>query len=159
MLAVLYLLFKNRLIWDQKGIDEGVSLLREAHCHRVSGREPPGRCQLQAAIATCRVLALHADTTDFARAAFLYDSLARIAPSPVADLNGAVAVGMSEGSEVGPALVDKLEKAGSLKGCYLLPTTKADPLRRLGRWNEASWHCRGAHGLAPSAAERRYLSK
>ena len=98
-------------------------------------------------------------STDFGRVAMLYDRLARLAPSPVVELNRAVAVAMSQGPDAGLALIDRLEDARSLEGYYLLPAAKADLLRRLGRMPEASQEYRRARELAPSETERRYLSK
>jgi RNA polymerase sigma-70 factor (ECF subfamily) len=98
-------------------------------------------------------------STDFARVALLYDSLAQIAPSPVIELNRAVAVAMSQGPEAGLALIEQLDRARSLEGYYLLPAAKADLLRRLGRKTEASFEYQRARDLAPTEAERRYLGK
>ena len=76
-------------------------------------------------------------STDFAQVASLYDALAQIAPSPVVELNRAVAVAMSQGPEAGLALIDQLDLTRSLEGYYLLPAAKADLLRRLGRRTRA----------------------
>lgn len=150
---------QDRSLWDADAISEGVALLRTADRRCLERGERPGRYQLQAAIAGCHVVARDAGSTDFARVAVLYESLALIAPSPVVELNRAVAVAMSQGAEAGLALVDALDRAGSLDGYYLLSATRADLLRRLGRTTEAARDYRRARDLAPSEVERRYLSR
>ena len=135
-------------------IAEGVALL-EAALRR--GR--PGPYQLQAAIAACHATAADAADTDWAEIAALYDELARFLPSPVVELNRAVAVAMADGPEAGLALVDALEASGALAGYHLLPATRADLLRRLGRRTEAAAAYREALELASTDAERRYLDR
>lgn len=150
---------QDRLLWDQDAVGEGTAVLREAGHRRRGGNEQPGRYELQAAIAACHMAARDAASTDFARIAHLYDALAFIAPSPVVDLNRAVAVAMSQGPEAGLELIDRLDETGPLGGYYLFPATKADLLRRLGRKAEAANEYRRARELAPSEAERRYLGR
>src|SRR5690606_17261600 len=115
--------------------------------------------QVQAAIAACHAGAPDAASTDWSQIAALYRVLARLAPSPVVDLNHAVAVAMTEGVPAGLALVDELAESGRLDGYYLLPATRADLLRRQGRVTEAAAAYEQALELAPSAAERRYLTR
>jgi RNA polymerase sigma-70 factor (ECF subfamily) len=114
---------------------------------------------VQAAIAACHVTAARAADTDWAQIARLYGQLARFLPTPVVELNRAVAVGMAEGPEAGLALVTALEAAGQLTGYHLLPATKADLYRRLGRAQEAAACYREALELASTDAERRYLRR
>lgn len=150
---------QDRGLWDKVGVAEAVALLAAADQMGVSCRSRPGSYRVQAAIAACHMSAPDSGSTDFARVALLYDALARIAPSPVVELNRAVAVAMSHGPEAGLALIDQLDRTRSLDGYYLLPAAKADLLRRLGRKTEASCEYQRARDLAPSEAERRYLTK
>ncbi|GAP55522.1 uncharacterized protein R00370 [Arthrobacter sp. Hiyo6] len=150
---------QNRKSWDQASIAEALALLADADRLGVSRGFLPGNYRVQAAIAACHMTARDFGCTDFARIALLYGSLARISPSPVVELNRAVAVAMSQGPKPGLVLIDQLDRTRSLEGYYLLPAAKADLLRRLGRTTEASGEYRRARDLAPSEAERRYLSK
>lgn len=150
---------QDRERWDRAATAEAVALLAAADRAGISLGARPGSYRIQAAIAACHMTARDFGSTDFGRVAMLYDRLARLAPSPVLELNRAVAVAMSQGPDAGLALIDRLEDARSLEGYYLLPAAKADLLRRLGRMPEASQEYRRARELAPSEAERRYLSK
>ena len=145
---------QDRGAWDAAEIGEGVAVLEGA---LRLGR--PGPYQVQAAIAACHVTAARAADTDWAQIARLYGQLARFLPTPVVELNRAVAVGMSEGPEAGLSLVTALEASGKLTGYHLLPATKADLYRRLGRADEAAACYREALGLASTDAERRYLGR
>jgi RNA polymerase sigma-70 factor (ECF subfamily) len=145
---------QDRSRWDASQIAEGTRLL-EAALQR--GR--PGPYQVQAAIAACHATAAEAADTDWAQIAALYGQLARLVPSAVVRLNRAVAVGMRDGPAAGLALVDQLERAGELAGYHLLPATRADLLRRLGRRDEAAAAYREALELAPTEPERRYLAR
>ncbi len=145
---------QDRARWDAAEISEGVSVLEAA---LRQGR--PGSYQVQAAIAACHVTAARAADTDWAQIALLYGQLARFLPTPVVELNRAVAVGMAEGPEAGLSLVAGLEASGKLTGYHLLPATKADLFRRLGRLDDAAACYREAMGLASTDAERRYLSR
>jgi tetratricopeptide (TPR) repeat protein len=145
---------QDRGRWDAAEISEGVPLLEAA---LRLGR--PGPYQVQAAIAACHVTAARAADTDWGQIARLYGQLARFLPTPVVELNRAVAVGMAEGPEAGLALVAALEAEGKLTGYHLLPATKADLYRRLGRPDEAAACYREAISLASTDAERRYLSR
>ena len=124
-----------------------------------AGSRGPGPYQLQAAIAACHARAARAEDTDWAEIARLYALLARVAPSPVVELNRAVAVGMADGPAAGLALADELEASGKLAGYHLLPATRADLLRRLGRFADAAEAYQDALGLAATGAERRYLER
>jgi RNA polymerase sigma-70 factor, ECF subfamily len=145
---------QDRSRWDANQIIEGVRLL-EAALRR--GR--PGPYQVQAAIAACHATAAEAADTDWAQIAALYEQLAELAPSAVVRLNRAVAVGMRDGPAAGLALVEQLEQAGELAGYHLLPATRADLLRRLGRADAAAIAYREALELVPTEPERRYLSR
>jgi RNA polymerase sigma-70 factor (ECF subfamily) len=110
---------------------------------------------VQAAIAACHATARTAADTDWPQIAALY---AQLKQTPVVALNRAVAIGMADGHAVGLKLVDELA-AGPLAGYHLLPATRADFLRRLGRHAEAATSYREAIGLATNDAERRYLER
>jgi len=145
---------QDRARWDRNAIDEGVELLDAA-----LRRAQPGPYQVQAAISACHATAPDAASTDWPQIAALYGELVRMAPTPVVALNRAVAVAMADGPEAGLALVDELEASGALHGYGLLPATRADLLRRLGRRSEAAAAYRQAIELAGADAERRYLER
>src|SRR5947208_29512 len=145
---------QDRTRWDRNAIDEGVELLDAA-----LRRAQPGPYQVQAAIAACHATAPDAAATDWPQIAALYGELVRMTPTPVVALNRAVAVAMANGPEAGLALVDELEASGALRGYHLLPATRADLLRRLGRRTEAAAAYRRALDLAGADAERRYLER
>ncbi|MCX5079422.1 RNA polymerase sigma factor [Streptomyces sp. NBC_00401] len=144
---------QDRRRWDQGLIAEGVEMLDQA----LAGRRT-GPYQVQAAIAACHATAPDAASTDWPQIAVLYAELARLAPSPVVELNRAVAVAMADGIPAGLALVDELAASGRLDGYHLLPATRADLLRRSGRRAEAGQAYEEALKLAPTEAERRYLT-
>ena len=145
---------QDRTRWDQQEIGEGAGLV-EAALRR--GR--PGPYQLQAAIAACHATAPDAAGTDWAEIALLYGELAPMVPSPVVQLNRAVAVAMADGPAAGLELVGAIEASGALSGYHLLPATRADLLRRLGRHGAAARSYREALALATTDAERRYLAR
>ncbi|MFG2937454.1 RNA polymerase sigma factor [Streptomyces sp. NPDC048282] len=145
---------QDRTAWDRAAIDEGAALLEGA-----LRRGRPGPYQIQAAVAACHTTAATAADTDWADIAGLYGELQRYVPSPVVRLNRAVAVGMAEGGEAGLALVAELEAADELTGYHLLPATRADLLRRMGRLREAAESYARALELVENAAERRFLEK
>jgi RNA polymerase sigma-70 factor (ECF subfamily) len=140
---------QDRTRWDHAQITEGEQLL-DATLRRGS----PGPYQVQAAVAACHATARTAADTDWPQIAALYGQLQQ---TPVVALNRAVAIGMADGPAVGLKLVDELA-AGPLAGYHLLPATRADFLRRLGRATEAADAYREALELAATEAERRYLS-
>lgn len=144
---------QDRSRWDRRQIAEGTAVLEAALAER-----RPGPYQVQAAVAACHAEAVDAAATDWAQIALLYGELARMAPGPVVELNRAVAVAMAEGPEAGLALVDAIASGGELASYHLLPATRADLLRRLGRRREAESAYREALALAPTATERRYLA-
>jgi RNA polymerase sigma-70 factor (ECF subfamily) len=144
---------QDRFRWDRALITEGVATLDEALAMRRTGPY-----QVQAAIAACHVTAPEAASTDWPQIATLYAELSRLAPSPVVELNRAVAVAMADGIPAGLALVDELTASGRLDGYHLLPATQADLLRRDGRAAEARAAYEEALKLAQTEAERRYLT-
>ena len=145
---------QDRGLWDREAIDEACKILDRAVRLR-----RPGPYQLQAAIAACHAQAPTAGETDWREIAVLYERLSEMAPTPVVLLNRAVAVAIADGPAAGLALVDELEQAGALSDYYLLPATRADLLRRLQRNREATSAYRRALELAPTDAERRFLSR
>ena len=144
---------QDRFRWDRSLITEGVATLDEALVMRRTGPY-----QVQAAIAACHATAPEAASTDWPQIATLYAELSRLAPSPVVELNRAVAVAMADGIPAGLALVDELTASGRLDGYHLLPATQADLLRRDGRAAEARAAYEEALKLAQTEAERRYLT-
>jgi RNA polymerase sigma-70 factor, ECF subfamily len=147
---------QDRARWDRIQIDEGVTLAETAL--RTAG-QPPGSYALQAAIAAVHAEAPTAAATDWRQIAGLYGMLARVHPSPVVELNRAVAVAMAGGVERGLALVDELDRRGELAEYHLLPVARAELLRRLGRHDEAAESYRRALALVSNEAERRHLDK
>jgi RNA polymerase sigma-70 factor (ECF subfamily) len=145
---------QDRTRWDRSTIEEGVALLDAA-----LRRGRPGPYQVQAAIAACHATAPDGAATDWAEIAALYGELARMMPTPVVELNRAVAVAMADGPEAGLALVEALDASGALGEYHLLPATRADLLRRLDRRAEAAAAYRTALALTTSDAERRYLER
>ena len=145
---------QDRTRWDRPAIDEGLRLLDAA-----IRRTQPGPYQVQAAIVACHATAERAADTDWVEIAGLYGELERMVPSPVVGLNRAVAVAMADGPEAGLAMVDAIAATGALEGYYLLPATRADLLRRLGRSLEAAAAYRDALALASTDAESRYLAR
>ncbi|TYB41309.1 RNA polymerase sigma factor [Actinomadura chibensis] len=144
---------QDRSRWDGALIAEGV-----AELDRALARRRTGPYQVQAAIAACHATAPGAAATDWPQIAALYGELARLAPSPVVELNRAVAVAMADGVPAGLALVEELAASGRLDGYHLLPATRADLLRRDGRPGEARAAYEEALRLAPTEPERRYLA-
>ena len=144
---------QDRSRWDRALIDEGVATLDAA-----LALARTGPYQVQAAIAACHAGAPDAASTDWPQIAALYARLAQLAPSPVVDLNRAVAVAMVDGLPAGLRMVDEVAASGLLDGYHLLPATRADLLRRAGRAAEAREAYEQALELAPTEAERRYLA-
>jgi len=147
------LLDQDRSRWDPLLIRRGLAAL--ARSEALGGSRGP--YALQAALAACHAEARRADATDWPRIADLYAQLAAIAPSPVVELNRAVAVGMAEGPAAGLALVDALRDEPSLARYHLLPTVRGDLLARLGRDGEARAEFERAAALTRNVAERRLL--
>ena len=145
---------QDRALWNREAVAEGVGLLAAA-----MRRGSPGPYQLQAAIAACHATAPEAADTDWAEISRLYGELARLVPSPVVELNRAVAVAMAEGPTAGLSLIEELQASGKLQGYHLLPATRADLLRRLGRRIDAVSAYEEALELAATDAERRYIAR
>jgi RNA polymerase sigma-70 factor (ECF subfamily) len=145
---------QDRSRWDQAQIAEGVALVDAAFTG--CGLGP---YQLEAAIAVLHATAPSAEATDWTEIAALYGVLARIAPSPVVELNRAVAVAMADGAGAGLAQVEGLARSGELEGSYLLHATRADLLRRLGRGAEAADAYRRALALVGTGPEQRFLER
>ena len=144
---------QNRGLWDQLLIQRGLTALARAES---LGAEP-GWYVLQAAIAACHARARTADATDWHRIAELYQQLARMAPSPVIELNRAVAVGMASGPEAGLAIVDAIAGEPALKDYHLLPSVRGDLLEKLGRHAEARDEFTRAAALTRNSRERDLL--
>jgi RNA polymerase sigma-70 factor (ECF subfamily) len=145
---------QDRSLWDNEAIEDGCTLL-----DRAIRLGQDGPYQLLAAIAACHATAPTAGDTDWVAVAKLYEQLYRMNPSPVVALNRAVAIAMADGPAEGLALVDDVEAGGALSDYYLLPATRADLLRRLGRTEEAEVAYRHAIEMAPSEPERRFLHR
>jgi RNA polymerase sigma-70 factor, ECF subfamily len=118
---------------------------------------PLGPYTLQAAIAACHARAPTAEETDWARVVALYDALAQVAPSPVVELNRAVAVSMAFGPAAALDIVDRLADEARLKSYYLLPSVRADLLEKLGRYDEARREFSRAAGMTQNVRERTLL--
>ena len=146
------LLDQNRARWDHLLIRRGLAALA-----RAEALGPGGTYTLQAAIAACHARAPTADQTDWGRIAGLYAELSRIAPSPVVELNRAVAVAMAEGPAAGLAIVDALANDPILAGSHMLPGVRADLLMKLGRLPEAQADFERAAALTRNMRERGLL--
>lgn len=147
------LLEQNRARWDQLLIRRGLAALVRAES--LGGALGP--YALQAAIAACHGRARTADETDWARIAALYDALAELAPSPIVELNRAVALSMAFGPAAGLEVVDPLLAEPALKGYHLLPTVRGDLLFKLGRRDEARREFDRAAALTRNTRERALL--
>ena len=144
---------QDRSRWNQEFIREGTALAEAAL------RTSPGPYSVQAAIAAVHANAARAEDTDWRQIAALYDILRRLQPTPVVELNRAVAVAMAEGPLTGLRLLDELEAKEELNGYYLLPAARADFLRRLNRWTDSATAYRQALALVSNEAERRFLER
>jgi len=152
----IVLLEQNRALWDQLLIHRGLAALARAEeLSRAQGSI--GTYTLQAAIAACHARALTAEATDWPRIAALYAELAQVAPSPIIELNRAVAVAMAEGPAAGLAILDAIAGEPALKNYHLLPGVRADLLRKLGRLGEARAEFERAAGLTQNSRERELL--
>ena len=147
------LLDQDRARWDHVLIRRGLAALERAE--QLGGALGP--YALQAAIAACHARARTPEETDWARIAALYDALAQLAPSPVVQLNRAVALAMAFGPATGLELVDTLTSEPSLKGYYLLPSVRGDLLAKLGRFDEARHEFVRAASLTRNERERTLL--
>jgi RNA polymerase sigma factor (sigma-70 family) len=148
------LLDQNRARWDPLLVRRGLAALGRAE--KLS-RGAFGPYTVQAAIAACHARARSAEETEWERIAALYDALAQLTPSPVVELNRAVAVGMASGPEAGLELVDALAAEGALGGYHLLHSVRADLLAKLGREEEARRELERAATMTENARERELL--
>jgi RNA polymerase sigma-70 factor (ECF subfamily) len=151
----ILILDQNRALWDQLLIRRGLAGLERAH--RLGGM--PGPYTLQAAIAACHARALVPEETDWERIATLYAELAQLLPSPIVDLNRAVAIAMAFGPQAGLALVDHLALEPALQSYHLLPSVRGDLLAKLGRFQEACGEFERAASLTRNQRERQLLLK
>jgi RNA polymerase sigma-70 factor, ECF subfamily len=149
----ILLLDQNRARWDRLLIQRGLAALERA----AALGDPQGPYVIQAEIAACHARALAAEQTDWRRIAALYDVLATVSPSPVIELNRAVAVSMAFGPEAGLRLVDELKAAPDLRGYHLLPSVRADLLFKLGRMSEARAEFELAASQTQNVRERKLL--
>ena len=151
----ILLLNQDRSRWDQLLIRRGFAALRRAE--RLGADVALGPYALQAAIAACHARARTAGETDWHRIAALYDALAQLTPSPVVELNRAVAVAMAFGPAAGLEITDALTAEPSLKAYHLLPSVRGDLLFKLGRFTEAQAEFERAATLTQNAREREFL--
>ncbi len=147
------LLDQNRARWDPLLIRRGLAALARAEA--LGGALGP--YALQAAIAACHARAARAEDTDWPRIAALYDALTQLAPSPVVELNRAVAVAMAFGPAEGLRIADDLAASGALDGYHLLPAVRGDLLAKLGRFDEARAAFERAAGMTRNGRERALL--
>jgi len=145
---------QDRTLWHAAQIAEGLGLVEDA-----LRRGAEGPYALQAAIVALHAQAKSASETDWHQIAALYELLLQVQPSPVVELNRAVAVAMSQGPAEGLRLLDSLEERKVLLDYYLLPSARADLLRRMERWEEAEMAYEQALTLASNGAERRFLER
>jgi RNA polymerase sigma factor (sigma-70 family) len=151
----ILLLDQDRSRWDQLLIRRGFAAIDRANA--LGGSKGP--YLLQAEIAACHARAPTAADTDWNRISALYEALARQVPSPVVELNRAVAVGMAKGPAAGLAMVEPLTGDPALKNYHLLPAVRADLLEKVGRFDEAALEFRRAAALTRNARERQLLSQ
>ena len=149
----ILLLDQNRALWDQLLIRRGLAALRRAERLGLA----LGPYALQAAIAACHARARTAEETDWVRIAALYDALSEVTPSPVVELNRAMAVAMAYGPATGLEVADALASEPSLKTYYVLPNVRGDLLFRLGRFAEAAAEFERAATLTRNARQREVL--
>jgi RNA polymerase sigma factor (sigma-70 family) len=153
--APVLLLDQNRALWDPLLIRRGLAALDRA----LRLADPPGPCTLQAAITACHARARSAAETDWAAIVSWYDALLRRMPSPVVELNRAVAVGMSSGPAVALPLVEALASHPALASYHLLPSVRGDLLEKLGRREEAGAEYARAASLTGNDRERALLAE
>jgi RNA polymerase sigma-70 factor (ECF subfamily) len=151
---------QDRTRWDRSEIDRGLaSLDRGFEAARRLSHAAVGRYLLQASIAAEHARTVDGRPTDWRAIATLYEALARVDPTPIVELNRAVAVAQADGPAAGLRLLDDLAARGELAGYHLLPAARADMLRRLGRRPEAAAEYENALALADNDAERRFLQR
>lgn len=153
----ILLLEQNRPRWDQLLIRRGLAALERGETRAKNQGRGPGPYTLQAAIAACHARARTGDETDWARIVRLYGLLAELTPSPVVELNRAVALAMVSGPAAGLELIDKLAWEPALKAYHLLPSVRGDLLKKLDRLDEARAEFERAASLTRNERERRLL--
>ncbi|HET7902873.1 MAG TPA: sigma-70 family RNA polymerase sigma factor [Candidatus Nanopelagicales bacterium] len=149
---------QDRSLWDREALDRGDALVVRA-LRLTRPERPPGRFLLQACIAGAHSEAPSWEATDWRATVLLYDRLREVWPSPVVDVNRAVAVAFAEGPEQGLAELDAVADDPALRSWHYLPAARADLLRRLGRREEAAAAYRAALGLVSDGAERAFLRR
>lgn len=145
---------QDRALWDHRMIAAGLD-----HLERAARLGPSGAYQLQARIAACHAVAPTFAATDWRRIASLYSDLGRVSPSPIIELNRAIAVCMADGPEAALAIIETLANEPALQSYHRLPATRADFLRRLNRYAEAAIEYRRAITLVSNDRERDFLTK
>jgi len=153
----ILLLDQDRAKWDQLLIRRGMDALVQAEVASYRAAVPLGTYALQAEIAACHARANRAEDTDWERIAALYDALSETEPSPVVELNRAMAVSMAYGPSAGLEIADALLDVAELQDYHLLPSVRADLLRKLGRMEEASVEFTRAARLTRNLKERAML--
>lgn len=145
---------QDRTLWDQQEIAEGIEILDQAlELHR------PGPYQVQAAISALHAQAKRAEDTDWVQIAALYKILYKLLPSPVVELNQAVAVAMADGPNSAFPLLEQLERSGELNNYYLFHSARADLLRRVNRYREAELAYARALDLCQNTTEQAFLRR
>jgi RNA polymerase sigma factor (sigma-70 family) len=153
----ILLMEQNRALWDRLLIHRGLLAVARGESACEAAGERRGPYLLQAALAACHARAATAADTDWVQITLLYDELARVNPSPVVELNRAVAVGMAYGPAAGLELADQLMTAGTLRTYHLLPSVRGDLLVKLGRYEEARGEFERAATLTRNARESQLL--
>lgn len=151
----ILLLDQNRALWDQLLIRRGLAALER--CQKLA--RPLGPYALQASISACHAHATSAEGTDWIRIAALYEALSMAAPSPIVELNWAVAISMAFGPAYGLQIVDELRTEPSLREYHLLPSVRGDLLAKLGRFDEARTEFEHAASLTRNIREEQLLLK
>jgi RNA polymerase sigma factor (sigma-70 family) len=149
----ILLLDQNRTLWDQLLIRRGFAALERAE--RLGGSRGP--YALQAAIAACHARAATPEATDWIRIAALYEALAQVMPSPIVELNRAVAVSMARGPQAGLEIIDTLQNEKALEHYHLLPSVRGDLLLKVGRFDEARRELERAASITRNVRERELL--
>ena len=149
----ILLLDQNRALWDQLLIRRGLAALERAE--RLGGARGP--YALQAAIAACHARAATPEATDWGRIAALYEALGQVMPSPIVELNRAVAVSMAHGPQAGLEIIDTLQNEKALEHYHLLPSVRGDLLLKVGRFDEARRELERAASITRNARERELL--
>jgi predicted RNA polymerase sigma factor len=154
----ILILEQNRTLWNHVMITRGLGALTRAENLNARNAAPPGPYTLQAAIAACHARARTAEGTNWRQIVDLYAELSRSMPSPVVELNRAVAVAMAEGPAAALEILDALATQPTLQNYHLLPSVRADLLQKLGRFEEARNEFTRASTLTRNTRERDLLT-